>query len=101
MCSAVTKKPSLTVAAVGMAVVSASLSVLGIRLCRERSFVNFNKELLGMTKKSKLSVKDIVMIKLRLAKGDMQHDIAADYGINQGRISEINTGKRYASVPAV
>jgi hypothetical protein len=24
----------------------------------------------------------------------MQHDIAADLGINQGRVSEVNTGKR-------
>lgn len=30
----------------------------------------------------------------RLREGEFQHDIAADLGINQGRISEINTGKR-------
>lgn len=30
----------------------------------------------------------------RLALGHYQHDIAADLGMNQGRISEINTGKR-------
>jgi len=30
----------------------------------------------------------------RLRKGEHQHDIAAAYGLNQGRISEINTGKR-------
>ncbi len=29
----------------------------------------------------------------RLRSGDLQHDIAADLGVNQGRISEINTGK--------
>jgi hypothetical protein len=33
-------------------------------------------------------------IQRRLALGDMQHDIAADLGINQGRVSEVNTGKR-------
>lgn len=33
-------------------------------------------------------------VKLRLAAGEMQHDIAADLGWNQGRISEVNTGKR-------
>lgn len=33
-------------------------------------------------------------VKLRLATGEMQHDIAADLGWNQGRISEVNTGKR-------
>lgn len=29
----------------------------------------------------------------RLRKGEFQHDIAADLGINQGRVSEVNTGK--------
>ena len=33
-------------------------------------------------------------IRARLALGQMQHDIAADLGINQGRVSEVNTGKR-------
>jgi hypothetical protein len=33
-------------------------------------------------------------VKLRLAKGEFQHDIAADLGWNQGRISEIKNGKR-------
>lgn len=33
-------------------------------------------------------------VKLRLAAGELQHDIAADLGWNQGRISEVNTGKR-------
>lgn len=29
-----------------------------------------------------------------LRKGRYQHDIAAQFGLNQGRVSEINTGKR-------
>ena len=33
-------------------------------------------------------------VKRRLAEGHIQHDIAADLGWNQGRISEVNTGKR-------
>ena len=33
-------------------------------------------------------------VRRRLARGELQHDIAADLGVNQGRISEINTGKR-------
>lgn len=32
-------------------------------------------------------------VKRRLALGHFQHDIAADLGWNQGRISEVNTGK--------
>ena len=44
--------------------------------------------------RSKLNNETITKIKLRLADGDFQHDIAADLGINQGRISEIKTGKK-------
>lgn len=35
-------------------------------------------------------------VKRRLAKGEFQHDIAADLGWNQGRVSEVKTGKRGA-----
>lgn len=43
-----------------------------------------------------LTPKDVADIRKRLLRGEYQHDIAADYGLNQGRISEINTGKRHA-----
>jgi hypothetical protein len=33
-------------------------------------------------------------VKERLAMGHLQHDIAADLGWNQGRISEVKTGQR-------
>jgi len=42
-----------------------------------------------------LTSQDIADIKQRLLRGEYQHDIAAKYGLNQGRISEINTGKRF------
>lgn len=41
-----------------------------------------------------LTAQDIADIKARLRRGEYQHHIAADYGLNQGRVSEINTGKR-------
>ena len=44
--------------------------------------------------RAKLNDKTIRDIQRRLAEGEMQHDIAADLGLNQGRISEVNTGKR-------
>lgn len=31
---------------------------------------------------------------IRLRSSEFQHDIAADLGVNQGRISEVKTGKR-------
>lgn len=40
----------------------------------------------------------ILDIRLRLKSGEFQHHIAADYGINQGRISEINMRKRFTNV---
>jgi len=41
-----------------------------------------------------LSDEAIADIWARLRAGDYQHDIAADYGTNAGRVSEINTGRR-------
>lgn len=46
----------------------------------------------------RLTPLDVAIIKARLRRGDYQHDIAADFGVNQGRISEINTGKTFKSV---
>ncbi len=40
------------------------------------------------------------LIKGMLARGDRQSDIAACFGINSGRVSEINTGELYPDVPA-
>lgn len=45
-----------------------------------------------------LSVQDIIQIKIRLANGEYQHRIAADFDLNQGRISEIKRGKRFAHI---
>ncbi|MHA6768077.1 hypothetical protein [Sphingobium ummariense] len=44
--------------------------------------------------RAKLTSEIIAEVRRRLALGEYQHDIAADLGLNQGRISEINTGKR-------
>ena len=41
---------------------------------------------------------DARIIKSRLAMGDMQSRIAADFDVNIGRISEINTGKKFAHI---
>lgn len=40
-----------------------------------------------------LTNREIAVIKGMLARGDKQHDIAAYFGINGGRIAEINTGQ--------
>ncbi len=46
----------------------------------------------------KLTANDALIIKKRLKAGEMQSRIAADFDVNIGRISEINTGKKFAHV---
>lgn len=45
---------------------------------------------------------DAALIRGMLLRGDRQQDIAAWFGgdVNSGRISEINTGKKWSAVPA-
>jgi hypothetical protein len=45
-----------------------------------------------------LTLQQVQSIKSRLNAGEYNHDIAFDYRLNQGRISEINTGKRWPEV---
>lgn len=40
------------------------------------------------------------VVKGMLARGDRQHDIAAWFGVNGGRIADIATGKKFPKVPA-
>ncbi len=46
-----------------------------------------------------LTAKDAAVVKARIKRGDRQSDIAADFRVNGGRISEINTGKKFPDVP--
>lgn len=46
-----------------------------------------------------LSPKDVLDIKRRLKRGEHQHNIAARYGLNQGRISEIKNGHIFTDIP--
>lgn len=45
-----------------------------------------------------LTLDDAAIAKGMLARGDRQHDIAAWFGVNGGRIGEIATGSRYLEV---
>ncbi|MPZ58461.1 MAG: hypothetical protein GEU91_18605 [Rhizobiales bacterium] len=47
-----------------------------------------------------LNDQEIAVVKGMIARGDRQHDIAAYFGVNGGRIGEINTGKRGDGVAA-
>lgn len=46
----------------------------------------------------KLSDDDASVIKGMLLRGDRQHDIAAWFGVNGGRIGEISKGKKFLDV---
>lgn len=48
-----------------------------------------------MARNRKLTFEDATQVWLMRWSGMYQHDIAAHLGVNQGRISEILTGKRY------
>jgi len=42
---------------------------------------------------------DAALIKGMLSRGDRQHDIAAWFGVNGGRIAEVATGASFSWVP--
>lgn len=48
----------------------------------------------------RLSAEHASLVKGMLARGDKQHDIAAFFGVNGGRIAEIKTGMRFTEVVA-
>jgi hypothetical protein len=47
-----------------------------------------------------LTEEDSAVIKGMLARGDRQHDIAAWFGVNGGRIGEIVCGQKFRNVEA-
>lgn len=47
-----------------------------------------------------LTAEDAALIKGMIKRGDVQSDIAAFFGTNGGRISEINTGKKFPETMA-
>ena len=46
----------------------------------------------------RLSERDAAIVKAMLARGDRQHDIAAWFGVNGGRIGEIASRQTFRSV---
>lgn len=48
-----------------------------------------------------LSERDAAIAKAMIARGDRQHDIAAWFGVNGGRIGEIASGRKFRSVAPV
>jgi hypothetical protein len=51
-----------------------------------------------MTTLKELSEAEIAVIKARIIRGDRYSDIASDYRINQGRLSDLKQGKIYGDI---
>ncbi len=47
-----------------------------------------------------LSAKDASLVRGMVKRGDRAHDIAAWFGVNQGRIAEVSDGTKHAGVAA-
>ena len=47
-----------------------------------------------------LSEDDAATVRGMIERGDRQHDIAAWFGVNAGRIAEITTGETFANIKA-
>jgi hypothetical protein len=45
-----------------------------------------------------LSLDDVAIVKAMLRRGDRQHDIAAWFGVNGGRIAEVANQTKFANV---
>jgi hypothetical protein len=48
-----------------------------------------------------LTLADAVEIQRRRAKGEAQHVLAAEYGVNPARIAEVLTGKRFPEAKTI
>ena len=46
-----------------------------------------------------LSEAEIAVIKARIERGDRYQDIAADFRINQGRLSDLKYGRIFEEIP--
>jgi hypothetical protein len=47
-----------------------------------------------------LTETEAMIAKGMLTRGDRQHDIAAWFGVNGGRVADIKTGKKFPNAPA-
>jgi hypothetical protein len=46
-----------------------------------------------------ITERDAALIRGMINRGDRHHDIAAFFGLNQGRIAEVKCGERFPDVP--
>ena len=67
--------------------------------------IQFSKGIILMTKRAAksgitLDLNEVSIVKGMIARGDRQHDIAAWFGVNGGRIADIATGKQHKNINA-
>lgn len=83
--------------------IAADYGVSGTTISRINRAVRWGHAVSGVVNthnkaNSKLTHDDVREIRRRYAAGEMQKDIRLDYGISEGSISEICSGKRWAHV---
>ena len=61
---------------------------------------NFKKEIKNTAGGFKLKATDAPTILAMFARGDREHDIAAWYGVNQGRVADVKGGEIWLAVPS-
>jgi len=66
---------------------------------KSRSSLNDERTLMRRTPSPPVTREMAAQIKRMRSDGLYNHQIAAHFGINQGRVSEVNTGKRFPDVP--
>lgn len=59
-----------------------------------------NKNVVELSLPTALSEADAAIVKGMIERGDRQHDIAAWFGVNSGRVADISTGKKHADIPS-
>jgi hypothetical protein len=47
-----------------------------------------------------LTARDAALIRGMILRGDRKHDIAAFFGVNPGRIADVEAGRTHPSIPA-
>lgn len=47
----------------------------------------------------RLTANDAALVKGMIERGDRHHDIAAWFGVNQGRVAEVGNGEKFSDVP--
>ena len=69
--------------------------ITGVKKGKKNSRSNISQKKLGV---ASIDAPDAAVVKGMLSRGDRQHDIAAWFGVNGGRIAEIHSGEKFEHI---